>query len=343
MSTTQISVSLIVGFGWSAESNPAPQPDGSHSLTFRYLPAGLWNANHGIVRAHINNAAKVFASFADFPVDLIPAEPTETAGELTDAGRAFYESCPLYGRFEAREPWMTWEQHRPNGEVAWQARGNNYDVFMDQVVSQWPINEWASLLLEPWKDLLSSSTSGEEQVLFMQGALPPRDAPDADEEGWSKGLDLPRADVQEKVQFPWGPGKVVLISCDEDRVKACRKMEFSEEFQLLLCSLAVRQTADAGFEWRQHHVWRFEIPLQLVPRMIKWTESEGVVHPGIWGVRSICPTYSWDTPQVKFQFQSEIAGWDTVAIIFKPLDSLDPVALARYEHDLTHMQRPRRA
>lgn len=338
MAEVQITISLLIGFGWSAESGPKLEADGTRCLTYRYIPPGCWCPDVQMIRAYINAAAKVFPSYDLFPPDLLPTPPAEGAEELSAAGMAFYESCPTYAKLEAKEPWITWHQHHPEGGVAWSARTNEYKPFMDEVLSQWPINLWAQKFLDPWKDLLPPHPKGRF-AMYMQPPLPTDSVPVEDEEGWSHGLDNLRADIHERIEFPWGPFKVVLVSCEEGRVPGCKKMEFSDAFKLLPCTLGYKNKPEDPFKWREHHVWRFEVPMHHVPRCLKWTEDEEVAHPGKWSVRSIVPCYGWDIADVKFQVRPGEADWDIAGVIYKPFSEMDPVALATYEHDFEEMAR----
>ncbi|MEX2243062.1 MAG: hypothetical protein WD716_04355 [Fimbriimonadaceae bacterium] len=343
MGDDSISINLMTGFGWCAQHGPNQEPDGTGTFTYRYLPPGLWYHDPHTIYALINSAAKFFPTYRDFPKDLIPNVPEKVETELTKEGRRFYESCPMYALLEAKEPWLTWHQHHPKGGVPWTVRTNDYQAMMMQVIQDWPIDTWAEMFFEPWKEMLVTNNRGARHALYMQPALAEPAVPVIDNEGWSKDYDNARADIHERTDFPWGPYKVLLVSCDEDRVEGCKAMKFSDEFKLLPCSLAVRSRAGAPFVWREHHVFRIEYPLQLVPRMIKWTKDEEVAHPGVWSVKTVSPCYMWDVPEVRFQLGDvEEAGWDIIAVYYQPLAELDELALARYEHELAHLPRPPR-
>lgn len=336
----QISISLVTGFGFCAQKVQEFEPDGTRVFTYRYLPPGLWHNDGEGIRTLINLAANVFPTYDEFPADFIPAPPVEGADELTAKGKALFESCPIYARFEAKEPWMTWHQHHPEGGISWSIRANAYEPLMHTVLSEWPINLWAQKFLTPWKSLLEPHPKHGHLAMYMQPPLPRDSVPEVDEEGWYKDVDILRADVHERVEDPWGLHKVLLYSCEEDRVEGCKKMEFGSGFQLLPCSLALRFKAEYLFEWREHHVWRFEQPVQLLPGNLSWLDREKVASTEQWAVKTIAPCYAWETPEIRYQLEPEEAGWDMAAVVYKPLSELDPVALAKYEHDIVNFPRP---
>ncbi len=340
MAETQISLSLILGFGWCAQKAPTIGDDGERIFTYRFLPPGLWSNDVGLIHALVNTAAQVFPSFEEYPPDLLPAIPNRGDLELTPAGLAFWESCPMYGKLTAMEPWLTWDQHHPAGGVAWTARANVLEPFVDEILSLWPVDLWAAKFMEPWKSYLDPHPKHGHRAMYMQGPLPPSEEPREVEEGWESGLDHARADIHERVEAPWGLHKVLLISCAEDRVSGCKQMEFSDRFRLMPCSLAVRTSKGEPFKWREHHVFRFETPIHFVPRNIKWAMDGDVAHPGGWSARTVVPCYAWDGVDVRFQMKPDEAGWEMTAIVMEPLESLDPVKLAKIEHDLETMPGP---
>lgn len=340
MAKTQISISKVLGFGWTDQRAPATEPDGGNSFTYRYIPPGFWNQDLQIVRAYMNAASKLFPTFEEFPASLLPTTPSEGAENLTTSGKAFYESCPTYAKLTLKEPWMTWEQHHPKGGMPWQIRVNGWEPLADIILRDWPISDWAKAFLEPWKDYLPLHAERGPIALFMQTPLPRDAPPKVKEDGWSEGLDNLRIDVAERVEYPWGPMKVLLRSCEEGSVRRCKDMNFSDSFKLMPVSLGYRTTRTEPFMWREHHVFRIEAPMQMIPRAIKWLDDNEMGHPGSWSLKSISPCYEWDVPFINYQVKEENeVNWDTAGIVFKPLSELDPVQLATYEHDFDEIAR----
>ncbi len=338
--SNQISLSMFNGFGWSADRTPFVDPDGTRRFIYRYVPPGLWDADVGVMTAMINTAATVYPTFGEYPPELIAAVPVSGTAEFTRAGRAFYESCPIYAELRALEPYFYWDQYVPDGGIAWSAKTNNIKNTWDDAISQWPLSEWAKKSLDPWKDWFIPDPQRGFIAMSMVAPLEQNPEQVADEEGWQKELPLARASVDERTEMPYGLFKVLLASCAVDRVEACKQMQFSETFRLIPCSMVHRTTADGEWEWKEHWVWRYEAPAQQLCRMVKWLEDEEVGHGGIWSVRSIVPAYKWDIADVKFQKEPEKAGWDTVCILFEPLDTLDLGTRLQIEQDISRMPRP---
>ncbi len=338
----QISLPTQIGFGWTPQRGPTVDEDGGMVFEYRYIPSGLWMIDGSKIFAQINRAANVYATFDEYPPDLIGEEPPDGQLELTPAGLAFFQSCPLYARFHAKQPYITWTAYRPDGEKCFVARSGNFGTMMPHAITCTPIELWAKVCFEPWGHLFEPHPTHGFWPMHMQ------EAPQANSKEWishgplERPESVPTAQITERVEFPFGLFKTVYASVAWDHVETCKSYPSTDEMELMKCSLAVRRAEADPFEWKDHWVFRFTVPAQYVGRMLHWMHKNEFEHPGTWSVRSVVPVFGPELVDVKFNFTPEVGGYETLFIVLKPLEELDMSARLQYEMDVSHMDRPER-
>ena len=176
----------------------------------------------------------------------------------------------------------------------------------------------------------------------MRGPVDPDIKGPVTHQSFEQPSNIPVPDATERVEFPVGLYKSVYVSVVADQVRACQRFESTQEMELMKCSLALRRTADAPFEWKDHYVFRFTVPAQYVGRMLKWMDDNEFSHPGGWSVRTVEAVYSPELVDVKFNFTPDVGNYERLFIVFKPLEDLDLSTRLQYEMDVAHMEPPPR-
>lgn len=317
-----LQVHLNIGFGFSGSNEPTLMPDGTRVLRYRALPPALWHQDRGLTLALINEAAEKFSPTAEIPFRELTWDPAP-ATELTEKGKAFFEGLPLYGELHAQEPWLKWRQFEPSGKETFAVEANLYDRLMDDMVKAFPISAWATWFLAPFEFLLPSSSEGKPAPLFMR-------QPTEEE----RSLPVIRTSELEKVEAPWGPWKVAVYACADEAVIEAQKLPMTDSFQLVETSLAILPVEGNDFEWRQHWVWKFEVPLVLIPRMLYWVEQQGVGHRANWAARGIHPVHRYRQAQATYQREAAQAGYRLTCHVWKTLAELSPEERTAVEADM---------
>lgn len=315
-------VHLNLGFGISGENEAVITPEGAQLIRYRALPPALWHQDRPRTLGLINAAAEKFApgekiAFKDLP------EETGAAESLTEKGREYFEGLPLYGELEAHEPWLRWKQFDPAGQQNYTVEANLYDRLMEDMVHAFPINSWASWFLEGFEFMLPTSAEGKPAPLFMRQPT--------DEE---RALPVVRTHEVERVEAPWGPWKVAVYACRDDAIEEAKRVPSNDMMELVETSLAILPVEGNEFEWRRHWVWKFEVPLVLVPRMLYWVEANSAGHPALWAARGIHPVHRYSQSQATYERDPARAGFRLTCHVWQTMDQLAPADRIAIEQDM---------
>lgn len=316
----RLQVNLNIGFGFCADGKPE-MIEGAERLRYRALPMALWRQEWNRTLAAIEEAAERFQPGDEIPFRELTWEP-EPIPALSPKGFEFFEALPLYGELTARYPSLKWKQYEPGGQPVYEAEANQYEPFVQDIVISHPIEHWANWFLTPLADMLPTSAEGRPAAVFTQEPDP--------------GSKMPfvRAASIEKVEAPWGLWKVAVYACAEDQVEEARQTDMGPNLQLLETSMAVLPKDGYEFEWKRHWVWRIELPVVLVPRMLYWVQARGYAHKGLWAARGIHPCGRWNHSHATLQRDVEQAGYRMTCHVWKTLDELTAEERSTIESDL---------
>lgn len=318
-----LAINLSIGLGFCAEIQPQVDEEGKATWTYRALPMALWHQDRGQTLARIEKAAEKFQPNEEIPFRDLPWE-MEPIEALSERGKQFYERLPKYGEFSIHNG-FEWRQFAPDGSESFAAEANQYHRMMHDVTSLHPIQDWASWYLEPFKEMLPTGTHSTHVAMFMS---PP--APGAP-------LQLPNVHEWEKIEMPWGPWKVLVFACDDSRVAEMSEIPSDAVAQLVETCMVVLPKDGWEFEWKKHWVWKMEVPLVIVPRMLYWIQMNGLGHKGLWAMRAIHPANHWNDPQVTLQADAERFGYRLTCHLWLKTDDIDEANRQQIEGDMREL------
>jgi hypothetical protein len=318
-----ITINLSIAFGFCAEHEPVVDAEGKATWTYRSLPMALWHQDRGQTLARIEKAAERFRPGDEIPFRELPWE-MEPIDALSERAKAFFDGLPLYAEFSIHNGFQ-WRQFSPDGREAFCAEANHYHRMMADVISLHPIQMWADWYLAPFHEMLPMGENARHVALFMK-------PPEA-----GSPIQLPRAHEWERVEMPWGPWKVAIFACDESRVEEMQDIPEDSIAQLVETSMLVLPKEGWEFEWKRHWVWKMEVPLVIVPRMLYWVQMNGLGHKGLWAARAIYPVNHWQEAQVTVQEDTERFGYRMTGHLWMKLDQIDAENRRRIEAEMRRL------
>lgn len=319
----RVSIDFTIGFGMVCFDPGVAVGAGTKHLVYRYIPSPLWGTGIRQNIAHINRAANAFETYDQLPSDLRPPFEVEPADELTPQGWALYQTFPIYAELEIGVGILTWTQYYPDGELAYVGQGSKYEEVVDAALRNFPIDQWADLFLGDLRKMITPLPDGAQPAILMR---------------MDKGSEVPVVAEAEAIVRPLGVRKVMKVACPLHRVEACQKMtNFNENFHLRECAMAVRFEREMPWDWREHHVWWFDMPLQFLPRMLRWVEAEDARDPAPYATQSIAPANEPLVPEVRLNGDPDPRPWDMVAVFFQPLSEIGENQRAFHEDSLDEL------
>ena len=303
-----VSIDFTIGFGMVCFEPGAVIGDETKHLVYRYIPTPLWGTGIQENIAHINRAANAFETYDQLPSDLKAPIEVIPVNELTPEGWALYQTFPIYAELQIEQDRLVWTQYYPNGKVAYVGQSGSYDQVLNRALRTAPIEQWADLFLGDLKQMITPLSDGRQPAIMIRR---------------EENSPMPVVDECEEIVPPLGVRKVMKVSCPAHRVARCKEMpNFSEHFQLFECAMALRLEPEMPWDWRTHHVWWFGMPIQFLPRLLRWLESQDACDTAPYATMSIVPATEPLVPEVRVNAGREPRSWDAVVVFFQPLSEI---------------------
>jgi hypothetical protein len=358
--TTTIRIDDIFNFGFCPQLGPETEEDGTMVFTYRAIPLGLFADSRANTCALLNVAGKRFAvcdatppGFAP-PDPETPPDPADPGSWLDPDGRKFFESCPLYAVLRLRAPYVYWKQMLPDGEMAWQIRANDYDRFIDTVQRASPVERWARVQLQPWREFFDLGPDGDIVPIHVQMPLrgepppeknTPKGAPPAEGDDWEHtNFEVPTVHVDERVERPGGVHKVIYLSCHPDYAHAHWSHRNGPGVETIEVAHGWLEPGEEQFRWNRHVLWRFEGPIAMMPRLIETIRRLGHEHQGSWALKNSARCYQDKLPMAMFNGDPEPKEWLIRTFVFQTMAELGAEGCRQIETDLRDLyeqHRPR--
>ncbi|MFY9234769.1 MAG: hypothetical protein WAO58_09965 [Fimbriimonadaceae bacterium] len=300
-----------IGYGFCPPSTVDPGSEGVVELTYRYVPSQLVDNDERRIIGGFNRAAELGA-LDDAHADIIELGEFDEADELTEKGHWLFQRMPVYAILRIEEPFVEWQAFW-EGEPAITVRAEQLEPLVEEALKLPPQQLWAQKHLGPVAHYLYGANDPEAAAMPLAPGL---------EANGEHSEDLPRAAVEERVEYPWGLWKIVLIAIEDGRAADFAEWLDSEVFQIVEGTVGVLR--EGRFSYESVPFIRWELPASLVPNVIRWAEQKGIRRVEPWAPIAVMPYYDWQSPIASLPLESEslvgLAAAYTVPIPPKELD-----------------------
>lgn len=361
-----LSIDLVLGFGYCPPSEIKYLDDGTRRFEYRYIPWPLQYPTGQQINAALNEAARRRAPISDLK-DLDLPDNIEPEDNLTDFGLLYWKGLPLYATLTFKEPWIIWDAFFPPGpdgqpslEGPVQDRsiattGSQFDTLMHEALPAVPQNRWAQLHFKDFESLLPTLEDGTPCAMGMAAPLPPHpggmtegsrlsktpgpDAagpippvpqPQSDNDAiWDRLDDIPRAHPMERVEYPAGLLKRFWLSLANDQLEWAQAWEEREPAvaKLVEGAASIVPPGAEEFEWHDHGILRLETAARLLPRLVHVLNKYRMGHQASWAHGRIEPCYIEPEPNVSFTDDPVASGYRAAIVLHRPYFTYDPTLI----------------
>jgi hypothetical protein len=314
----------IVGFGFCYLQET--QEGGRRStFVYRYIPPSLFHNNGQKIMGALNVLAASSTEGESIRLDDAPKEP-DFAQSLTADGLALLESFPIYGILRIEEHALAWDAYWDEEPII-TFRAGTLENLMQEVLSTPPQHLWAQRHLSTYARYLFGQNDPEAPALLME---------EPDQKPSNNGGEdppLPHALPEERIDYPWGLWKVVLVPLSDAIAAEAGQWEQTEEFRVVEGTLGILKSG--RFTYQALRYLRWEIPASLVPNVVRWAQENDLKMNEKWAPISIMPSNDWESPIASIPNESEAeVGLAAAFIVPKSKDQMEPGFLEWFEAEL---------
>jgi hypothetical protein len=300
-----------IGFGFCPPQTVQESASGGVELVYRYVPPALMDSEERKITGAFNQAG-LQGALDESQVESLELEDFTEDELLTDLGLALFDRMPVYAILRVDEDLVEWEAYW-EGKPAVTLRASKLDPLLDEALKVPPQQLWAQKHFAGITHYLYGADDPEAAVMPM--------APGLDGEG-EDGEDLPRVAVEERVEYPFGLWKIVLIAIKDEAVEEFRSWGDTEQFSVIDGSVGILR--NGAFTYAPVPFIRWELPATLVPNVVQWVERENIKRSDPWAPLAVMPYYDWDSPVASIPMEAEEeAGLAAAYTVPRPPEDLD--------------------
>jgi hypothetical protein len=307
----ELKIFSSIGYGFCPPTAVSMTEEDEAELVYRYVPPQLVDTSERRIIGGFNAAAAEGATDEE-EADRVLLDSIESAEDFSEAGRQLFERMPIYAILRIRAEMSEWEAHW-DGVPAVTLRAEQHEPLLEEALKLPPQQLWAQKHLSTVTRYLYGAGDPNAAAMPM--------APGLGEDS-EHSEDLPRVAVEEKVEYPWGLWKVILMPIDEETRQSLEQWsKEGEQFKIVPGTLGVLRNDE--FTYSPLEFIRWEIPATLVPNIVRWAEREDILYKEPWAPLGVMPYYDWQSPIASIPMEGEaLAGMAAAYVIPKALDEM---------------------